>query len=187
MGTDPAFIRVSPHLYLRYPASDTPMTKKLIVDDTDSPIIGRGSIIALLTFAIAFGLIAVWPFTPPYDSLTREEAHIEKVWKSSLASTTTSLKTISGREVQCWYGKTGGCYPETMKTFQENKTPVIVWHDGESVYQLIAQEEIILSYEHSHNGRWFSVAVSIGSLLVALIQIGILKGLIGAATTKENQ
>lgn len=162
------------------------IVKEQKAERTDSPAIGRGSIILFLTFATVFGLIAVWPFTPPFDSLTSEVAHIQKVRKDGYASTTTSLRTLSGHDVKCWHGKTGGCYPETMKLFLENKTPVMVWHDGEKVYQLVAQDKMILPYEHFHSGKWFSGAVSIISLLVALIQVGILKGFIGAATIKKN-
>ncbi len=162
------------------------MVKEPKVESSDSPTIGRGSIIMFLTLASVFGLIAVWPFTPPFDSLTREEAHIKKVWKSSFATTTTNLKTISGHDVKCWHGKTGGCFPAAMKSFLENRTPVMVWHDGEKVFQLTAQDKMILPYEHFHEGRWFSGSISIISLLAALIQVGILKGFIGVASTKRN-
>lgn len=162
------------------------MAKEQKVEGADSPAIGRGSIILFLTLASVFGLIAVWPLTPPIDSLISEEAHILKVRKDGHASTTTDLKTISGHDVKCWHGRTGGCDPDTMKSFLENKTPVMVWHDGEKVYQLVAKDKMILSYKHFHKGRWFSVAVSIISLLVALIQVGIRKGFIGVATIKKN-
>jgi hypothetical protein len=162
------------------------MVKELKVDSADTPTIGRGSVIMFLTLASVFGVIAIGPFTPSFDSLTKEEAHIQKVWKDSHASTTTNLKTISGRDVKCMQGKFGGCYPETMKSFLENKTPVMVWHDGEKVYQLTAQEKLILPYEHFHQGRWFSGVVSIISLLIAFIQVAILKGFIGVASTKNG-
>lgn len=162
------------------------MTKELIDKGTDSPTIGRGSVIMFLTLASIFGVLAVWPFTPPFDTLTKEEAHIQDVWESGYASTTTNIKTISGRDVKCMHGKTGGCNPETMKSLLVNKTAVTVWHDGEKVYQFTAQDKTILPYEHFHQGRWFVGAISFVSLLVALIQIGILKGFIGVASKRED-
>ena len=161
------------------------MVKELKFEVADSPAIGRGSITMFLTLAGVFGLIAVWPFTPPFETLTKEESQIQKVWKSSFASTTTNLKTTSGRDVKCMHGRTGGCSPKTMESLLENKIPVVVWHDGEKVYQLTAQEKMILPYEHFHQGIGFSGAISIISLLIALIQIAVLKGLIGVASTKS--
>lgn len=162
------------------------MTKGLIDKGTERPTIGRGSVIMFLTLASVFGIIAVWQYTPPFDTLTKEDAHIQDVWKSSFSSTTTNIKTISGRNVKCMHDKAGGCNPETMKPLLVNKTPVTVWHDGEKVYQFTAQDKTILPYEHFHQGRWFSGVVSIVSLLVALIQIGILKGFIGVGSTRED-
>ena len=78
--------------------------------------------------------------------------------------------------------------PETMKSLLEKETPVVVWHDGEDVYQLAAQDQIqmALPYEHVHQGRWFAGAVSIIALIAALIELAMLKGLIGVATTNAS-
>jgi hypothetical protein len=145
------------------------------------PTISLGSIIWLLAFGGVFGWIAVWPFAPPFDSLLKEDAYVQRVRTESWATTTTRLITGSGRTVKCGYSKTGGCHPATMKLLMENKTPVIVWHNGASVFQLATHDRMILSYEHFHEGGWFAGVVSITFLLVAFIQIAIRKGWIGMA------
>jgi hypothetical protein len=145
-----------------------------------------GSFILLLMFGGVFGFIAVAPLVPAFASLTKEQAHVQKVWKENTLTTTTSLKTISGRVVTCAHSKGGGCDPETMKSLLEKKTPVVVWHDGKDVYQLSAQDQMILPYEHAHRGRWFAGAVSFIALIAALIQLAIRKGLIGVAVTKVS-
>lgn len=127
-------------------------------------------------------MAALWPFAPPFDSLTKEDAHVENVWKDNFVVSTTSLKTVSGREVKCRYGnKSGGCHPETMKLLLANKTRVTVWHDKEKVYQLTAEDKPVLRYKRIQDSRWFAGALSFISLLLALIQFGILKGFIGVA------
>ena len=150
------------------------------------PTISLGSIICLLTFGGVFGWIAVWPFAPPFDSLLREDAYVQKVRTEGWGIKTTRLITGSGRTVKCGYSKTGGCNPATMKLLMENKTPVIVWHNGENVFQLATHDRMILPYEHVHDGRWFAGALSITSLLVAFIQIAIRKGLVGMAVMENT-
>ena len=127
-----------------------------------------GSLILLLVVGGVFGFIAVVPLAPAFASLTKEQAHVQKVWKENFPTTTTSLKTISGRVVKCMHSKTGGCDPETMKSLLEKETPVVVWHDGEDVYQLAAQEQMVLPYEHAHQGRWFAGAVSFFAFIAAI-------------------
>lgn len=145
-----------------------------------------GSFILLLVFGGVFGFIALAPLVPAFTSLTKEQAHVQKVWKENLRTTTTSLKTVSGLVVKCMHSKVGGCDHETMKSLLKKETTVVVWHDGKDVYQLSAQDQMILPYEHAHQGRWFSGAVSIIALIAALIQLAIRKGLIGVATTKAS-
>jgi hypothetical protein len=161
------------------------MAKEPKVEGAGARTIGRCSVIMFLTLAIVFGAIALWLFAPPFDSLTKEDAHVQEVWESNFASTTTNLKTSSGRDVKCMHGKTGGCDPATMKSLWSNKATVTIWHDGENVFQLSAQDKMVLTYEHFHQGRWFSGAIAIVSLLVALIQIGIFKGFIGLASAEN--
>lgn len=157
------------------------MVNKLKASGSYSHSINRGSIIFTLTLASVFGLIAVWPFAPPIESLTKESAHIQEVWKQSLGVTIIDLKTGSDRHVKCFHSKTGGCNPAVMKELLEKNSAVIVWHDGEKVYQLMLQDKVILPYERVHNGRGFAVALSVISLLIAFIQIAIFKGIIGVA------
>jgi hypothetical protein len=151
---------------------------KPIANSADSSAIGRGSVIMFLSLASIFGLIALWPFAPPFKSLAREEAQVTKVWTMGVASTTTFLKTSSGHNVKCFHTKTGGCHPETMKSLLVNNAPVIVWHDGERAFQVVANDKVILRYESAFDGRWFAATISIISLLVALIQIAIIRKLI---------
>ncbi|OUC16569.1 MAG: hypothetical protein B0A82_00950 [Alkalinema sp. CACIAM 70d] len=157
------------------------MVNKLKAGGSYLHAINRGSIIFTLTLASVFGLIAVWPFAPPIESLTKESALIQEIWKQSLGVTTIDLKTGSDRHVKCFHSKTGGCDPDVMKELLESHSAVIVWHDGERVYQLMLKDKVILPYERVHNGRGFAVALSVISLLISFIQIAIFKGIIGVA------
>lgn len=157
------------------------MVKELKKNSLYAHAFNRGSIFFTLTLASVFGLIAVWPFAPPIDSLTKESAHIQEVWKQSLGVTIVGLKTSSGRHVKCFHSKTGGCDSDVMKELLEKNSAVTVWHDGEKVYQLMVEGKIILPYERTHNGRGFSAALSVVSLLIAFIQIAIFKGIVGVS------
>ena len=143
---------------------------------TGTPTISRGSIFLILTLSALFGTISFWPFTPPHDALIMEAAHIQRVWKHSPISTTTDIKTIGGRNVRCVHDKTGGCDPAAMKGLLASKTPVSVWHDGKKVYKLTAENKTLLTYEHFSQGRWFAGTIAFILLVVAILQIGILKG-----------
>lgn len=138
----------------------------------------RGSVIFFLALASVFGLIALWPFAPAFESLKKDEARIHMVRKENYVSTTTYLKTSTGQNLKCVHTKTGGCDPKKMKSFLDKNTYVSVWHDGEKVYQLAAQNQTILPYEHFNKGKGFSSAISAVSFLVALIQIAIRKRLV---------
>jgi hypothetical protein len=151
-----------------------------------SPTTGFGSIILLLAFGCVFGLISVLPLVPAFDSLMKEEAHVQSVSKENFLSTTTSLKTTGGRKVVCTHSKTGGCPPEKMKSLLKEKASVVVWHDGKKVYQLSAVEGMVLPYENFHRGRWFGLGISATSFVVAFIQIGMRKGIIGQTFTPQK-
>jgi hypothetical protein len=161
------------------------MDTGLKINDSSSPTTSLGGVMVLLTIGSVFGLVAVWPYAPPFDSLAGENARIQKVWKENFSSTTSSLITNAGNNVKCIYSKSGGCDPATMKSLMESKIPIWVWHDGGTVYQLATQDKIILPYEHVNQGRWLAGGFSIISFLVAFIQLAVRKGLIGVGK-KEN-
>ena len=158
------------------------MGNDLPATHTDSPTIGHGSILMLLTLSITFCTVSFWASPPPFDALIMEEGHVQKVWRHSPLSTTVNIKTTSGRNVRCVHDKTGGCDPAAMKSLLASKTPVSVWHDGKKVYKLTTENRTLLTYEHFSQGRWFARAIAFALLVVALIQFGILKGFIGVAS-----
>lgn len=82
--------------------------------------------------------------------------------------------------------KTGGCHPEAMKDLLASKTPVTVWHDGKHAYQLTVDNRTLLAYEHFDQGRWFARVIAFVFLVVAMVQIGTLKGVIGTASRGED-
>jgi hypothetical protein len=136
-----------------------------------SSSISRSSIIIFLAVAGVFSLIAIWPFAPALQSLTREDAHVTKVWVIGFSNTTSFLTTSTGQKLSCSYIKGRGCNPETMRALLAKNAPVAVWHNGERVFQIIAKDKVILRYDSVFDGREFAVTAAVISLLVALIQI----------------
>jgi hypothetical protein len=52
-----------------------------------------------------------------------------------------------------------------MRSLREARTPVDLWHDGRTVYQLAVGGRVILPYEHVHQGGGMSFAIFVVLLM----------------------
>ncbi|NWG86235.1 MAG: hypothetical protein HXY26_01785 [Hydrogenophilaceae bacterium] len=145
--------------------------------------VGTGLIFALGLF---LGVVSWAPWIDSFELLKKEAAYIVDVRRDGSGSSVTRLATASGRDIRCVHSKTGGCPTELMQSLMNPPIEVLVWHDGESVLQLVVGDRVVLPYDHVHQGRWFGIGLSILLLVIGSVRVGIHLGLIGAVK-RSNQ
>lgn len=141
---------------------------------------GWTGIVCLLVISAIFGYLSLAQLKPSLKEVTKESAQIQAVrLVTPSEGTRTEFVTSSGLKVKCSYRRAQGCDPDAMRPLSVTKKPLIVWHDGNRVYQVADKDKVIYAYEQEGSTKAFAAVIFALTLCAALIQIGQRKGWIG--------
>ncbi|MDH4419255.1 MAG: hypothetical protein QE485_18745 [Acidovorax sp.] len=130
--------------------------------------------VTVFTFALAALLagMALWPYAPPFETLTVESATVRVKHPGPLGREAV-FRTALGAEVSCSRGKSGGCPIEQLVRMEAREAQLTVWHDGVRVFQIADKERILYPYDAVYDGRGFLFAIAVIFALVGLGQMAI--------------
>lgn len=133
-----------------------------------------------VTFAGAalLALMALWPYVPHFDRLAKEGAKVVRFTATGPLVKHVVFRTSSGAEVSCARSRSGGCPIEQLAELKTLQRELVVWHDGERVFQIADRGTVFFPYDSERGARAFALLLAALAALCGLIKLGFDTGLI---------
>jgi len=104
--------------------------------------------------SIGLMIAALAPWTPRFDELLTDTAHVQHVGEKTNGAT-ASFVTAQGLLLTCQdnHKPIGACPARALQEALKTNAPLTVWHDTKVVYQAEASGKLIIDYSKVYTGR----------------------------------
>jgi hypothetical protein len=122
----------------------------------------------------------LWSQLPGFDTLTEERAALFWFTSTGPAVGKAVFKTASGKNVVCVQSRAGGCPVDQLVKQRSLQREMVVWHDGERVFQIAEGEALVFPYETEAAARTWGLGVAALIAIFGLIRLGFDIGLVNS-------